>query len=456
MVQAIAAIEVVPKLSNYNNNLYNRLRSNMVKSILNTLVITLVVVVLLGLSCANMPKSEIPIIVSCDGIAEIGKPAPNFIWVGKDNIKHYLTDYRGKAIIVTTWNMTCDICKEHQLPYLSESYKKFADKGVYSLAINDMDSDQMLVEFLDEKTYPLTILRDNNHKFRSHYGLRPGDPWWVFIDKNGILLDTNIHGSDAASMKGAIDNFIDCQTRGVPYKRWEPLQITDLTVVKANSSFTVRWKTNNESTSIVIFTDSKRGLFIPSERKEELVLNHEIRINYSNLDPDIAYSVSVLSTDRYSETATTDAKESISFTTDTTSCGSIAPDFALISQEGKFVHLIDFTGKKVLLHFWSYTCHICAEELPLFKSFYSGLPKDKLELVTISVGGDITDINNYINERGYKFPVLFDTDGSVDTKYKNTGVPTTYLVSANGCILDKRDGAFDSLYDMREFTGTQY
>jgi peroxiredoxin len=427
------------------------------KSFFGILVIFLVAVVLPGPSCTNVPKPEIPVIVSCDGMAEIGKPAPNFTWVGKDNIKHSLTDYRGKAVIITTWTASCAICVDVQLPYLAESYKKLTDQGVYILAINNGDSEKHIVQFLSSKNYPFTILSDKpnpEYKFRSPYRLKQGDPYFVFIDKNGILVDILVAGSET-DLNNAIENFVDSQTKGIPYTKWVPLQISDATIIKANSSFTVRWKTNKESTSIVILTDSKRGLCMSSDRKTESVLNHEVRMNYSDLQPDTDYSVAVSSTDRYTNNVTKDAG-TVSFTATATSCGSVAPDFALISQEGKFVRLSDFKGKKVLLHFWSYTCHVCAEELPLFKSFYSGLSRNKLELITISVGGDITTVNNYITEQGYKFPVLFDSDGAADTKYKNAGVPTSYLISGDGCILEKRDGKFDSLYDLREFTGTLY
>jgi peroxiredoxin len=427
------------------------------KSIFVIVVVSLVAVVLPGLSCTNAPGSEIPVIVSCDGIAEIGKPAPNFTWVGKDNVKHNLTDYQGQAVIITTWDILCSICIEDQLPYLAESYKKFTDQGVNILAINDMDTDKMLVEFINTKKYPFTVLSDRkgiDYKFRSNYLLKPGVPQFMLVDKNGILVGIIGGFSDTASMKNAIDNFVESQTRGVSYKKWEPLQITDVTIIKANSSFTVRCKTNSESTSRVYLNSTYNSVI--GGKSDDLVVNHEIRTDYSKLQPDTEYSVSILSTDRDSNTATIDAKQTVIFSTASTSCGTIAPDFSLISQEGKFVRLRDFAGKKVLLHFWSYTCHICTEELPLFKSFYAGLPSDKIELITVSVGGDITEVNNYINERGYKFPVLFDSDGAADTKYKNVGFPTSYLVSANGCIIDKRDGKFDSLYDLREFTGTLY
>jgi len=81
---------------------------------------------------------------------------------------------------------------------------------------------------------------------------------------------------------------------------------------------------------------------------------------------------------------------------------------------------------------------------------------DKLELLTISVGGDVTTVSKYINEKGYKFPVLFDRDTAIEKKYKNSGVPASYLISGDGYMLDKHAGPFDILDDIRKFTGTQY
>ena len=254
------------------------------KSIFGILVIAVATVVLTCLSCTNVPKSEIPVIVSCDGIAAIGKPAPNFTWVGKDNIKRDLTDYQGHAVIITTWNCQCSICVEVQLPYLAESAKRFAEQDVDILAINDMDSDKVLIEFIKGKNYPFTILRDipkPEYKFRSHYLLKMGVPQFIFVDKKGTIIDIIGSFSDTTSMKGAIDNFVESQTTGIPYKKWGALQITDVTIIKADSSFTVRWKTNNASTSRVYLNSSYNSVM--GGRNDESVLNHEIPVSYTHL-----------------------------------------------------------------------------------------------------------------------------------------------------------------------------
>ena len=230
----------------------------------------------------------------------------------------------------------------------------------------------------------------------------------------------------------------------------EPPQISNVTLSGLDKkSAIVNWVTDEPATGRIVVSD---GIVCWAlSENATLTINHQSTLDLSglNLKCNKNYEIVIFSSDANGN------QSQYEFSKTLISC-RLAPDFTLVSLNGQPVSLSDFKGKNVLLNFWSYWCSPCTRELPLFQSFYSVLPKDKLELITISVGDDITGVNNYIIGKGYKFPVLFDSDGTVDKIYNNRGLPTSYLISSEGYVLDKRIGPFDGLDDLRKFTGTLY
>jgi cytochrome oxidase Cu insertion factor (SCO1/SenC/PrrC family) len=62
--------------------------------------------------------------------------------------------------------------------------------------------------------------------------------------------------------------------------------------------------------------------------------------------------------------------------------GSAAPEFTLVDTQGKKVSLKDFTGRKVMLGFFSISCSVCQETYPVIKAFSES--RDDIQVVLIS------------------------------------------------------------------------
>jgi peroxiredoxin len=174
----------------------------------------------LFISCNQQSTaSEYPLITNCDGKATIGEMAPNFSWIGKDNIRGNLTDFRGKPVIIFTWDIACNWCTDIMLIHLNNNLMRYTEKGIAIITINDGDGSPRMTEFLKDKNYHFVILRDEpspEYKFRSPYLLKRGNPWIVFIDKKGVLVDKNgifTNPSDATEkdLQNLIDKFISAQ-----------------------------------------------------------------------------------------------------------------------------------------------------------------------------------------------------------------------------------------------------
>jgi len=178
--------------------------------------------VLCMVSSCSAPQSYsvYPLITNTEGVATPGKPAPNFSWIGSDNIKHNLTDFAGKPVVIATWDTGCTFCLNVMLPYFKTNYQKYTDQGAVILTINDKDSYKMFADFVKDKDYPFLLLKDENKpefKFRSPYLIKFGNPWIVLIDKKGILVDIKGIFTDPSAkyteddLRKIIDNFVGTQ-----------------------------------------------------------------------------------------------------------------------------------------------------------------------------------------------------------------------------------------------------
>jgi peroxiredoxin len=83
-----------------------------------------------------------------------------------------------------------------------------------------------------------------------------------------------------------------------------------------------------------------------------------------------------------------------------------------------------------LIHFWATWCKICA----LNDGAIDGLAED-MQVVTIAMeSGGEKDIRKEMEERELTFPVIVDGLGKLANKYHVKGVPTNYIIDANGKI----------------------
>ncbi len=70
---------------------------------------------------------------------EIGKPAPDFSGTDINGKTIRLSDYKGKIVVLESYNSDCPFCKNHyQTGAAQELQKTMADKGVVWLMVNSV------------------------------------------------------------------------------------------------------------------------------------------------------------------------------------------------------------------------------------------------------------------------------------------------------------------------------
>jgi peroxiredoxin len=121
-----------------------------------------------------------------------------------------------------------------------------------------------------------------------------------------------------------------------------------------------------------------------------------------------------------------------------------AADFYLRDLDGELVRLSDFQGKVVLLNFWATWCPPCRKEMPAMQRLYQAYKDKGLEIVAVSVDTASTDeVRAFVEELELTFPVLHDRDSLVSRLYSNPGVPSSYLINAQGNLAYRVLGEYD-------------
>jgi Flp pilus assembly protein TadD/peroxiredoxin len=131
-----------------------------------------------------------------------------------------------------------------------------------------------------------------------------------------------------------------------------------------------------------------------------------------------------------------------------------APTFSLPDLTGKMQGLRSAQGGCVLLTFWSTKAPQCAEQLRLLDRNQAALAKSRLEIVAVNLdeAGDVGTARSLA--AGFSFPVLFATEGvagvyNIIYRYlfdrrRNLGIPTSFLVDAEGMIVKVYQGPIEA------------
>jgi cytochrome c biogenesis protein CcmG/thiol:disulfide interchange protein DsbE len=113
---------------------------------------------------------------------------------------------------------------------------------------------------------------------------------------------------------------------------------------------------------------------------------------------------------------------------------------------GPPVRLAELRGKPVLVNVWASWCVPCREEAPELARFDRALGA-RARLVGIDFQDAKSDALAFIREFAWRFPNVADLQGRLAARYGLIGLPTTFVVDAEGRIARALTGAqtYDTL-----------
>jgi thiol-disulfide isomerase/thioredoxin len=134
------------------------------------------------------------------------------------------------------------------------------------------------------------------------------------------------------------------------------------------------------------------------------------------------------------------AKESAS------SSRQLAPSFTLpsLGMAGKQTGLAQHTGKVIYLDFWASWCGPCQQSLPLLNTMRKQLQarygKNRFEVLAVNIDEQPQDGRDFLARYPVTYPVLSDPKGITPEKYHLKGMPTAFIIDAQGRIAHVHTG----------------
>ena len=120
-----------------------------------------------------------------------------------------------------------------------------------------------------------------------------------------------------------------------------------------------------------------------------------------------------------------------------------APDFTMTDKDGNEVKLSNFAGKPIVLNFWASWCGPCQMEMPDFEEMYKTYGEEvQFVMVNMTDGSQETveSATQFITEKGYTFPVYYDTKMEGAYYYSVYSLPTTYFIDTEGHVSASNKG----------------
>lgn len=126
----------------------------------------------------------------------------------------------------------------------------------------------------------------------------------------------------------------------------------------------------------------------------------------------------------------------------------MAPDFTLVDQYGTIHTLSDYKGKTVFLNFWATWCPPCKREMPHIEDIYKEYGSNEEDVIILGVafpneGGEKSKqgIIEFLEDKNYTFPVVFDESSNLSYYYNISVYPTTFIINPEGGIEGYLQGA---------------
>jgi len=97
---------------------------------------------------------------------------------------------------------------------------------------------------------------------------------------------------------------------------------------------------------------------------------------------------------------------------------------------GEMVNLQSLRGQAVMVHFWASWCKVCKLE----QNSIDAVSKDYTVITVAMNSGAEAEVKKYLTENDLSFPVMVDADSSISNRFGVKGVPTSFIIDADGNI----------------------
>ncbi len=126
--------------------------------------------------------------------------------------------------------------------------------------------------------------------------------------------------------------------------------------------------------------------------------------------------------------------------------GARAPDFSLVTDQGKQVTPTSFGGRVLVLNFWASWCAPCLQEIPSLDRFQREFASSGVVVVAVSIDKSADKYRNFLKRIPVSFETVRDSSADLSAKYGTFQYPETYIIK-DGRVVRKFTGEEDWVSD---------
>ena len=123
--------------------------------------------------------------------------------------------------------------------------------------------------------------------------------------------------------------------------------------------------------------------------------------------------------------------------------GEAAPAFALPTATGESVALDKLRGRVVYVDFWASWCGPCRRSFPWMNELQQKYGGAGFTVVGVNVDKRRPDAEKFLQQTPAAFTIVYDPAGTTPEAYGVKGMPSSYLVDANGKVVAVDSGFRD-------------
>jgi thiol-disulfide isomerase/thioredoxin len=118
-----------------------------------------------------------------------------------------------------------------------------------------------------------------------------------------------------------------------------------------------------------------------------------------------------------------------------------APEFSIVTSDGKYITAEDLRGKVVLLDFWATWCAPCVASLPSLRSLHKKYEKESsFVMIAISSDREVEEWRAFIAKNQMVWPQYRDRDSKVQRAFEVRAFPTYIVIDHEGIVRFRSSG----------------